>query len=31
MEDILINIPDKIVVDDIKNYLDKKINKHIFF
>ena len=30
MEDILINIPDKIVVDDIKNYLDNKINKHPF-
>ena len=30
MEDILIHIPDKIVVDDIKNYLDKKTDKHFF-
>ena len=30
MEDILIHIPDKIVVDDIKNYLDKKTDKHLF-
>jgi len=30
MEDILNRLPDKIVADDIKNYLDKKTETHLF-
>ena len=30
MEDFLIHLPDKIVADDISNFLLKKTNKHFF-
>jgi len=30
LEDILNRLPDKIVADDIKNYLDKKTKMHLF-
>ena len=30
MEDILLRLPDKIVADDVKNYLDKTKTHHLF-
>ena len=30
MEKLLIHLPDKIVADDITNFLLKKTNKHLF-
>ena len=30
MEDCLIHLPDKIVADDIKNFLHEKTDKHLF-